>query len=344
MEKKINLELLRILACFLVIVNHTNSRIFLSIEISKTWFASLAYFFVCKIAVPIFIMISGAVLLGKSESYQDIFRKRILKILLVIIIFSILYYVNQSVLTGNEFSLNDFFYRIYVGSITNAFWYLYMYLGLMVMLPIIRKMTKEFTTKDYFYCTAIFLIYFGTMPILCKYFKFENFNGNFMPTIFGGFVIYFILGDFIQNKLEKQYLNRKYAIVSIILFIMCTAISTLVTFTHYNDSKELFMDNISFATIVIPSVSIFYLFKYLISFISISMNIKKITIILGRCTFGIYLLSDLLIEKLDFIYNWGINNYLQPLISIVILEMTVFIIGFVITLLLKRVPLLKKII
>lgn len=38
------IEMLRIFACFLVIVNHTNSTIFLQSAPSVTWFLSLTYF------------------------------------------------------------------------------------------------------------------------------------------------------------------------------------------------------------------------------------------------------------------------------------------------------------
>lgn len=70
------LDLLRIIACFLVIVNHTNSVIFLgSSPDSLDWYVSLTYFFISKIAVPIFFMISGYLLLKKEDNYKKAFRE-----------------------------------------------------------------------------------------------------------------------------------------------------------------------------------------------------------------------------------------------------------------------------
>lgn len=66
--KKTYIEFLRIAAAFLVIVNHTNSGIFLSRTPSPTWLCSLTYFFICKIAVPLFMFIMGALLLGKDDT------------------------------------------------------------------------------------------------------------------------------------------------------------------------------------------------------------------------------------------------------------------------------------
>ncbi len=67
-------DILRIIACFLVIVNHTNSSVLLSEKPSLIWFVSLTYFFVCKIAVPIYFMISGALLLKKSDDFKKSFK------------------------------------------------------------------------------------------------------------------------------------------------------------------------------------------------------------------------------------------------------------------------------
>ena len=37
------IDVLRVIACFLVIVNHTNSWIFLNLTPSPTWYASLTF-------------------------------------------------------------------------------------------------------------------------------------------------------------------------------------------------------------------------------------------------------------------------------------------------------------
>lgn len=72
-SRQVHIEFLRIVAAFLVIVNHTNSRIFLARAPSATWFASVTYFFICKIAVPLFLMIMGALLLEKHDTHQSPF-------------------------------------------------------------------------------------------------------------------------------------------------------------------------------------------------------------------------------------------------------------------------------
>ncbi len=43
-------------------VNHTNSRVFMSVSPSPTWLCSVATFFTSKTAVALFVMIMGALL------------------------------------------------------------------------------------------------------------------------------------------------------------------------------------------------------------------------------------------------------------------------------------------
>lgn len=339
-KRKIHLDILRIIACFLVIVNHTNSRIFLSMEPSMTWFLSLLYFFVCKIAVPIFIMISGAVLLGKQESYKEVFKKRILKTVLVIVAFSLVYYISSIDL--ETFSISDFLYKIWKGPITNAYWYLYMYLGLLVMLPLLRKMLQNMEKKDYIYYSIVWIIFIGTLPIINHYLNIKQISSNFSVPIFTSYIAYFIIGYFIENKLEKKFFNKKIAIILIILSILCIGVS--ISFTYYekvNEGTLLFMDNISFITISIPSITMFYICKYVMMKFENRINGKIVTKV-ATCTFGIYLLSDLLIKKFEFVYTYMIN-YVHKLLAIFILEIIVFAVGFVITMILKRIPLIKKI-
>ncbi len=126
------------------------------------------------------------------------------------------------------------------------------------------------------------------------------------------------------------------------IFIVLNVFFTYMEYLKNPDSY-LFFDNRCFITITIPSICIFIIVKYLfnnkrkiINFIS--LGIKEI----GACTFTTYLLSDLLIELLakEEIF---LNGYLNPLISVIIYQITIFIVGIIISFILRRIPLIKKI-
>ena len=99
--KKIYIEVLRCIAIFFVIFNHTEEYGFdLYKETAETlpYIIYLTISILCKAAVPIFFMISGAMLLGKEESIKTLYKKRVLRFLMVIIVVSaciVLYAVND---------------------------------------------------------------------------------------------------------------------------------------------------------------------------------------------------------------------------------------------------------
>ena len=162
-NKKIYLEFIRIVACFFVIVNHTVSYVFWDyVPGGKTWCVSVFSFFLCKFSVPVFLMISGIVLLGKEDSYGKLF-KRIKKIVIIIIMSSMLYYINECIRLHTKFGFLTFVQRMIERPFSNCLWYLYMYLGILLILPVLQKMTKHMTKRDYEYIDKWFL-YIKCMP------------------------------------------------------------------------------------------------------------------------------------------------------------------------------------
>ena len=96
-EKYIYLEIIRIIAMFFVIFNHTGIEgFFLYFKQDPGSFSYWLYSFIsifCKFSVSIFFMISGALMLGKEESIKTLWEKRILKMILFLIAVSTFYYI-----------------------------------------------------------------------------------------------------------------------------------------------------------------------------------------------------------------------------------------------------------
>ena len=82
-NKTIYIEVLRTVSIFLVIFNHTrglgNNLYSYVLPDTFSYWGSLALSIFCKVAVPIFFMISGGMLLGKEESIRELFQKRIFR-------------------------------------------------------------------------------------------------------------------------------------------------------------------------------------------------------------------------------------------------------------------------
>lgn len=340
-SRKTFLDLLRIIACFFVIVNHTNSNIFLSTTPqSLTWFVSLTYFFISKIAVPIFFMISGYLLLNKIDDYKK-YIQRIFRIVIVLIGCGFIYAIHHTCYMNPNpsftYALQQFL-SVYTIPPTNTLWYLYTYLGILFMLPFLQKMASVMTKCDYYIFFAISGLFCSILPILNHYFPQIIVSSYFQLPLFGAFICLLLIGQYFSRFGIKN--TRCGFCISCVLFVLMVVFNVIATYFEYRKSSSsyLFFDNRIFFPILLQSVCVFYL----ISFVKVSEKLAKIISYIGSCTFGIYLLSDISIDLLAPIYVIA-STYMHPFFAVIIYEICIFILGLIVVALLKKISFIKKV-
>ena len=100
------------------------------------------------------------------------------------------------------------------------------------------------------------------------------------------------------------------------------------------------------AFVVVNSVTVFLTIKYIFEYIKIKEIFEKIIISMGSCSFGIYLLH-LCIKERDIFYSTlekMQQSKLNDMLAVLIMCMAVFLIGYVLTFILSKVPIIKKIV
>ena len=144
-------------------------------------------FLFLKLPVPIFFMISGALLLGKQDSYRIAYGKRA-RIFLDILVFSIISFVLP--IMGSTVFLFDTIRSMINNPIITPYWYLYSYLGIMLMLPFCKKMVQALNKRDYIILLSLLFIsrpflsfFYHTLaccPRFQTFFKKSFFRGNIL--------------------------------------------------------------------------------------------------------------------------------------------------------------------
>ena len=84
--RRVYIDFLKVIAIYLVLFNHTGVSGFVLFTVrqgTKMYFPLMFNAILIKIAVPLFFMASGALLLGKEESYRDLLCRRFLRFLVV---------------------------------------------------------------------------------------------------------------------------------------------------------------------------------------------------------------------------------------------------------------------
>ena len=352
-KKYIYLEVMRIIAIFFVIFNHTKYDGFcLFIKQEPESIRFWVYLFMsvlCKFAVPLFFTISGAIMLNKEdESLRVLWKKRIGRIFIILIVFSIIYYLSKNI---SNIRIDRFFIELYSITTRTHLWYLYAYIAFLIGLPFLKSLVKNLNNKYFYYMIGIFIFFNAILPIgeyLVSYGKYQINSNLKVSWILSIIVFYPCIGYFLQNRIQ---ITNKHKTIPILFGINILGICITCLMTYYKgkvtgefspEDSQAFHDCFS----CINCISVFATIKYLVEKIKINEWIEKIIYSIGECTLGIYLIHPLIKDStfmkrfLEIMVNAKINHMIVTLIWC----LCVLLITYGITYILRKIPVVKKLV
>lgn len=346
-KRKYHIDILRILACFAVVFNHFDPGFF---SFNAKEYGSFDYWFMmffsvfCKFAVPLFFMISGALLLKKDEPLKTVFKKRILKIVISLLVISIAYLLYERYFLKNYSSEIS---TLYTGQTEYHLWYLYAYIAFLLSIPFLRSIAKDLTQSKARYLILLFVAVRYFIPVCEQLF----FNGRFKLNgytsgIFIGADIFFypLIGYYIENKFDIKSLSSNRLLYLWALNIICILVAMFTTSTLNNGVNEVNQRFISSFS-AINAITIFLSIKRL-DLSNLSTKKQKFILHLSGCTFGIYLIHLFAMRYINIFP--GIEAYYDLSACIqapiwLLVSAFVLIISYLIISILKKVPLIRNI-
>ena len=342
------MDVMRLVCAFLVIVNHTNSPIYkMTTPANGSWWLSILWYYISKIAVPIFVMISGACLLPRQDSYRK-HGARILRMLIVLLVFSYGFFIYDAwVLYGIWPRMTDmsaFFSMMWTATCGDAFWYLYFYIALIAMLPLFQRMTASMTKADHLYLMGMCYVFGALWPLVTHYAPELEITRYFDVPLFSIYVGLFFAGHFIH---QSKPTTRKHMLWASAALAASLALSVVLTRLEYSfgTEKYWFMDDRMYpsATTTVSAVSAVILARGLLRRDWSPRGQKALSVLAG-CSFGIYLLEEVVIYLTRGPIYVPLCNYMPAIFAVLIWEIAVFLISLVLTLVLKRIPLIRKLV
>lgn len=343
-NKKIYLEILRIIACFFVIARHTNSFI-LQIESqnSITWLLAVGYHILSMTCVPIFFMISGSLLLTKEKTYKEMIKKTITRLLLPMLFFSLIIHLKRNPVVDFK-NLISFIELFCKNEILSTYWYIYALMGLYLATPFLQKLCKNMKDKDYNVFILYTLVLISIIPILKRY-QIIVLAPEFTIPLISTYVAYFIIGNYILNADIKTTKKQENIMVSIIMSILLFGVLMTYLDHKYFDFNDYYFSSMNIITVFIPSILIAYLTRKKLEKFQFSSTIENMIINIGSKTFGIYLIHALFIDNFKFIYDGLIDIfYVTPFISLIIYQVFLFIITTIIIQIMQKIPIIKNLV
>lgn len=330
------LDILKIIACLFVIMNHTIVYIQqYTNQVSTAIFYAINFSFY-KMAVPIFIMTTGLLLLGKESSYKYIFKK-IFRILVPLIAFSLFLFIWN---TGiKNFFTFKFLIDFFSNPISIHLWYLYMLISLYLITPFLQKMIKSFNERDYTAFIIIVLIIPSALSLFQNFMSFKI-SSHFLSAIFPSIIGYYVAGKYFgEIKLTK----RNVIISWIILFLsaLCMGLSMYIPYSLGGELSFKY-DNYVNIFVVLSSLSLFYIIRYYIERKEFKTITKRCIKEVANCTFGIYLIHFVVNNKFyEILSRFGLYN-ISPIIGTILVVLITFISSGIFIYALRKIPFVKK--
>ena len=361
-HRKLDLELMRVIACFFVIFNHTGENGFFRFSLcdsgSFRFWVYLAVSIFCKFSVPLFFMVSGALLLEREESLGRLWRHRIGKIALVLLAWSFFYYLDEVWLGRREFRLGDFAGQFLWGNWNLSFWYLYTYLAMLMTLPLLRKFAGSLTNREFVYLFSLAFVFSSLLPALQYLLWQENhsFNSDFqLGWVCAQIFVCPLLGYFLRKRIPDFWSGRRLALlwaanlggilVTAGLTVWKASLTGMLDENHSQSFYNLFA--------VLNAASVFAACTYLAGRGAALRRplLRRLCALLqsmGSCTLGIYLLHLFFHLRLPFMGRlWDVFRVrlgLGDMISAFLYCGVIFLMGYGVTLVLKRVPLVRRLV
>ena len=344
------IDLTRIIACFLVVFAHCCDPFVGRLDQAPAEFLSGAFWgSFYRPCVPLFVMISGVLLLPVQTDLFTFYKKRMMRVVTPLAVWSLVtpflfyLYFQSAVATANpnivldDFTLGNAAQKAYTFIFnfnydTTPLWYLYMLVGLYIALPVISPWLAQASKKElktvlciWLFTTALPYItmiaptlgyqgVWGSMDILgeCAW----NAYGTFY--YFSGFIGYVILAYYLV-KFPLNWSWRKTLSVAIPLWLAGYALTSggfLWIHSAYPDDFSMLEVPWLFCgtNVLMMTFSAFIVLQ------KVSMKPSAGLSKLASLTFGIYLCHFLIVQlSYDLIYPFiKIPPYLQiPLIAVV---------------------------
>ena len=324
-NRNISLDLMRILACLAVIVVHTAGTGLMPGRdyplMSVEWITCFVWRSLSGWAVPLFVMITGSIFLDplKDVTITKLFKNNILKLLIVLILWSMFY----------TFFCNGEFLPL--GMASGHLWYLSMIIGLYLTIPILRYIPEKI--RDYFLLVWLFFLIYDFVAKLYHVNVLQELEHYF----FTGYVGYLLLGDWCRRHKDNTKLCVAFIVIATIVLALSICISIYMSNLHAETRSSLIH---YFSPITVMMAIAVYFMCSMLSVKLIECNkLQNIIKDISFNTLGIYLIHMFLLIQG---YTRVVRFVSNPLIFIPLIVGGVFVLGYVITKVLKKIPFVGK--
>jgi len=341
-------DLIRTVAIIAVIVLHTTTDGTSfdpqePLAVWRWWFVDV-YQSMSRVGVPLFAMLSGALLLQpyKTESLSVFFKKRWARIGLPFLFWGAIYFA-WTFFTDPEAFTSSYIIQSVLSGPYWHFWYLYMLIGVYLFTPLLRVMVAHADRKLIKYLLIVWLLGAILVPIPSLFGSYHLSSNVFIIPMWVG---YFVLGLYLLDAKVR----RSTLLACLLLGLASTAVGTYFMAATFGGTQTYFFQDYFSPTMILASVTLFMLLNTVQApqnqtkprHPKISLLLRKIS----ENTLPLYLFHVMIIESLQRGY-FGFtisSSTLNSIVEVPLISLVALFICLAVIIPLKKIPGLKRLI
>lgn len=333
-ERDYQLDLIKLIAILMVIMIHESSPLFANID-RDVWNGVNLYESISRASVPLFFMVSGALLINKRHDLSDV-TSRIKRVLIPLIIWSVIYLTYYSIPSHEKVN----FYSLLSKPAAGHLWYVYALIPVYLLAPILSYLYKNSSHNFKLYCICIWIAGSILIPSLNDYGL--TLSAYFDLSFLGLYGGYFFLGAFLKETVGNS-INKKSIITLMLIGFIISSLAIYALTSHAlsrsGSPTPVFYNNYSIPVFA----SAVFLFCFITNLrLTPSTMLGKALSANSNIVFGIYMVHMLIINI--HLSSGLFPNFSTTYIGIPTLTLMVYIISFLICMLISKIKVLKWII
>ena len=336
------LDILRVLACLLVILIHTPIRQY-DTYYNTPSIATVIYTVIVAVNCNLFFMITGALLLPVTKSGKRFVKRRLLVVLPPLVVWTVIY------LLEHGFLLHNFTPRLLTSvlfhPVEGLLWYVYVLAVIYVTMPLVSKCIDAIGKRGVETLLVLWVLA-SFIPYQHGLFIEESQHSHYMFGAFANYYGYVLLGYYLhryglpvfsREHGWKWALLLAFGIVVMPMFEFLVQGHFGISWQEHIDTltNDISVNNIAIATLLFVTIQYFAPKSY-------DRKNHPATAtwwpMLSKCTFGIYLSQMLILRQVVWPLtpwlgrcHWIVDSLLSGIIA--------FVVCLLLVLLLRRMPL-----
>lgn len=352
-KRKFYLDAARSIAILSISMNHAVNRTYENFEFQyyeyikiphiSTLIKVIAIIF-GHIGVPLFLMISGALLLHKSisdeEGVKKFYRHNFLPLFVTTEIWYIIMYwfIVRFEPNAEQTGIQGMFSTIlFINQTTmDSMWYMAMILCVYLIIPLLCIVVQRVSWKAFALPITIIFVHDMLIPTIHSYFKLEYIDMRVhfalrADHLFSKYLLYLLAGYWVSCGGLKKLKNRVILAGSILPFIGCCA------FQYYGCTRPVeFAMDYDFPLLLVCTV---FLFELIRRYAYLVKRLERPITYLSKISLGIYFVHILIMSLLEWYLDY--SSWYRP-VAMLFLEAVSIGGSIIIIAVLSKIPVLKR--